>query len=148
MPVLRQIKLNDIAFDLPSVSDTAVSLSSVVAQVGCTADQMTEALKKISELMKQMDWATTEITAIKDSMNDLRYDIDCADAACNARTDLVELQVSELRSVLDAKTENPNQKGGLEISNRIVPSEDFLILGGIGWSGEIIDMDKTNMFLN
>lgn len=148
MPVLRQIKLNDIAFDLPSVSDTAVSLSSVVAQVGCTADQMTEALKKISELMKQMDWATTEITAIKDSMSDLRYDIDCADAACNARTDLVELKVNELRSVLDAKTENPNQKGGLEISNRIVPSEDFLILGGVGWSGEIIDMDKTNMFLN
>ena len=148
MPVLRQIKLNDIAFDLPSVSDTAVSLSSVVAQVGCTADQMTEALRKISELMKQMDWATTEITAIKNSMSDLKYDIECADAACNARTDLVELQVNELRSVLDAKTENPNRKGGLEISNRIVPSEDFLILGGIGWSEEIIDMDKTNMFLN
>ena len=148
MPVLRQIKLNDIAFDLPSVSDTAVSLSSVVAQVGCTADQMTEALRKISELMKQMDWATTEITAIKDSMSDLKYDIECADAACNARTDLVELQVNELRSVLDAKTENPNQKSGLEISNRIVPSEDFLILGDIGWSEEIIDIDKTNMFLN
>ena len=98
--------------------------------------------------MKQMDWATTEITAIKDSMSDLKYDIECADAACNARTDLVELQVNELRSVLDAKTESPNRKGGLEISNRIVPSEDFLILGGIGWSEEIIDMDKTNMFLN
>lgn len=148
MPVLRQIKLNDIAFDLPSVSDAAVSLSSVVAQVGCTADQMTEALKKISELMKQMDWATTEITAIKDSMSDLRYNIECADAACNARTDLVELQVSELRSALDAKTENPNQKGGLEISNRIIPSENFLILGDIGWSEEILDIDKTNMFLN
>ena len=148
MPVLRQIKLNDIAFDLPSVSDTAVSLSSVVAQVGCTADQMTEALRKLSELMKQMDWATTEITAIKDSISDLRYNIECADAACNARTDLVELQVNELRSVLDAKTENPNQKGGLEFSNRIIPSENFLILGGIGWSEEIIDIDKTNMFLN
>lgn len=148
MSVLTQIKSNDIVFDLPSVSDAVVSLSSVVAQVGCTADQMTEALRKISELMKQMDWATTEITAIKDSMSDLKYEVECADAACSARTDLVELQVSELRSALDAKTENPNQKDGLEISNRIVPSEDFLILGGIGWSEEIIDMDKTNMFLN
>lgn len=60
--------------NLPSVSDTAVSLSSVVAQVGCTADQMTEALRKLSELMQQMNWATTEITAIKDSMSDLRYE--------------------------------------------------------------------------
>lgn len=148
MPVLKQIKLNDITFDLPSVSDTAVSLSSVVAQVGCTADQMTKALKDLADLMKRVDWATTEITAIKDSMSDLRYDIECADAACNARTDLVELRVNELRSVLDAKTENPNQKGGLEISNRIVPSEEFLILGDIGWSDDIVDMHKTNMFLN
>ena len=130
MSVLRQIKLNDIAFDLPSVSDTAVSLSSVVAQVGCTADQMTEALRKISELMKQMDWATTEITAIKDSMSDLKYDIECADAACNARTDWIELQVNELRSALDAKTENPNQKGGLEIFSRIVPCDEFLKIEG------------------
>ena len=109
---------------------------------------MTEALRKLSELMQQMDWATTEITAIKDSMSDLRYDVDCADATNSARTDLVEMQIDELRSVLDAKTENPNQKGGLEISNRIVPSEDFLILGGIGWSEDIIKLDETNMFLN
>jgi len=109
---------------------------------------MTEALRKLSELMQQMDWATTEITAIKDSMSDLRYDVDCADAANSARTDLVEMQIDELRSALDAKTENSNQKGGLEISNRIVPSEDFLILGDIGWSDDIINLDKTNMFLN
>ena len=147
MAVLKQMQ-NDIMLNLPSVSDAAISLSSVVAQVGCTTQQMTEALRKLSELMQQMDWATTEITAIKDSMSDLRYDVDCADASNSARTDLVEMQIDELRSALDAKTENPNQKGGLEISNRIVPSEDFLILGGIGWSDDIIKLDETNMFLN
>lgn len=148
MPVLKQIKLNDITFDLPSVSDTAVSLSSVVAQVGCTADQMTKALKDLADLMRRMDWATTEITAIKDDLADLHYDCEGRDGCLSARLDLCEYQLSELRPDTDAKTENPKQKSDLEISNRIVPSEEFLILGGIGWSDDIIDMDKTNMFLN
>ena len=119
MPILQQIKLNDITFDLPSVSDAAVSLSSVVAQVGCTADQMTKALKDLADLMKRVDWATTEITAMKDAMYDLQCDLECADATNSARIDLLECEMSELRPVLDAKTENPNQKGDLEISNRI-----------------------------
>lgn len=147
MAELRQV-YNDIMLNLPSVSDATVSLSSVVAQVGCTAEQMTDALRRISELINRMDWATTEITAIKDSMSDLRYDVECADATNSARTDLVELQLDELRSALDAKTDIPNQKGDLEISNRIVPSKDFLILSDIGWSSDIIELDKTNMFLN
>lgn len=147
MAVLKQMQ-NDIMLNLPSVSDATISLSSVVAQVGCTTQQMTEALRKLSELMQQMDWATTEITAIKDDLADLHYDCEGRDGNLSARIDLCELELSELRSATDAKTENPNQKGGLEISNRIVPSEDFLILGDIGWSEDIIKLDETNMFLN
>lgn len=147
MAVLKQIQ-NDIMLNLPSVSDATISLSSVVAQVGCTTQQMTEALRKLSELMQQMDWATTEITAIKDDLADLHYDCEGRDGNLSARIDLCEFELSELRSATDAKIENPNQKGGLEISNRIVPSEDFLILGDIGWSDDIINLDKTNMFLN
>lgn len=147
MAVLKQMQ-NDIMLNLPSVSDATISLSSVVAQVGCTTQQMTEALRKLSELMQQMDWATTEITAIKDDLADLHYDCEGRDGNLSARIDLCELELSELRSVTDAKTENPNQKSGLEISNRIVPSEDFLILGDIGWSEDIIKLDETNMFLN
>ena len=140
--------MNDITFDLPSVSDTAVSLSSVVAQVGCTADQMTKALKDLADLMKRVDWATTEITAIKDELADLQYDCVGRDGNLSARIDLGEYQLSELRPATDAKTENPKQKSDLEISNRIIPSEEFLILGDIGWSDDIVDMHKTNMFLN
>lgn len=147
MAVLKQMQ-NDIMLNLSSVSDATISLSSVVAQVGCTTQQMTEALRKLSELMQQMDWATTEITAIKDDLADLHYDCEGRDGNLSARIDLCELELSELRSATDAKTENPNQKGGLEISNRIVPSEDFLILGDIGWSEDIIKLDETNMFLN
>lgn len=147
MAVLKQMQ-NDIMLNLPSVSDATISLSSVVAQVGCTTQQMTEALRKLSELMQQMDWATTEITAIKDDLADLHYDCEGRDGNLSARIDLCEFELSELRSATDAKTENPNQKGGLEISNQIVPSEDFLILGDIGWSEDIIKLDETNMFLN
>ena len=128
MPVLKQIKLNDITFDLPSVSDTAVSLSSVVAQVGCTADQMTKALKDLADLMRRMDWATTEITAIKDDLADLHYDCEGRDGCLSARLDLCEYQLSELRPDTDAKTENPKQKSDLEISNRIEISDEFLNL--------------------
>lgn len=147
MAVLKQMQ-NDIMLNLPSISDATISLSSVVAQVGCTTQQMTEALRKLSELMQQMDWATTEITAIKDDLADLHYDCEGRDGNLSARIDLCEFELSELRSATDAKTENPNQKSGLEISNRIVPSEDFLILGDIGWSEDIIKLDETNMFLN
>lgn len=133
---------------MPSVSDAAVSLSSVVAQVGCTADQMTKALKDLADLMKRMDWATTEITTIKDDLTDLRYHCEGRDGHLSARIDLCEYQLSELRPATDVKTENPNQKSDLEISNRIIPSEEFLILGDIGWSDDIVDMHKTNMFLN
>ena len=69
--------------------------------------------------MKQMDWATTEITAIKDDLADLRYDIESANAGLQCQIDVVNMEIDELRPVTGAKTENPNQKGDLEISNRI-----------------------------
>lgn len=134
--------------NLPSVSDTAVSLSSVVAQVGCTADQMTKALKDLADLMKRMDWAATEITAIKDDLADLHYDCEGRDGNLSARIDLCEYQLNQLRPATGEKTEIPKQKSDLEIFSQIEPSTEFLILGDIGWSDDIIDMDKTNMFLN
>ena len=125
-----------------------IGLSSALAQVGCTTDQMTEALRNISDLLSRMNWASNEITAIKDSLEDMRYDIECADAGLQCQIDVVNMKIDELRPATNAKTENPNQKSDLEISSQIVPSEEFLILGGIGWSDDILNIDKTNMFLN
>ena len=128
--------------------DGLIHLSSALAQVGCTTDQMTEALRNISDLIAQMTWASDEITAIKDSLSDMRYDMECQDARLQCQIDVLDMELDELRPATDAKTENPKQKSDLEISNRIIPSEEFLILGDIGWSDDIVDMHKTNMFLD
>lgn len=98
--------------------------------------------------MSHMTWASDEITAIKDDLADLHYDCEGRDGNLSARIDLLEYQINELRPATDAKTENPKQKSDLEIFSQIEPSEAFLILGDIGWSEDICNMTKTNMFLN
>ena len=69
-------------------------------------------------------------------------------ATLNNRIDELQGTRSDLRPVADAITDIPNQKYDLEIFNQIIPNEDFLIFGDIGWSLDIMDLDKTNMFLN
>ena len=85
--------------------------------------------------MAQMTWASDEITAIKDSLADMRYGTENADASLQCQIDVVNMKLDELRPDTGAKTENPNQKSDLEIFNWIIPSEEFLKLEG-------------NMFLN
>ena len=96
-----------------------ISLSSALAQVGCTTDQMTEALRNISDLIAQMAWASDEITAIKDSLSDMRYDMECQDASLQCQIDVLDMKLDELRPATDEKTENPKQKSDLEIFSRI-----------------------------
>ena len=128
--------------------DGLISLSSVLAQVGCTTDQMTEALRNISDLMAQITWASDEITAIKDNLADMRYDMECQDATLQCQIDALDVKLDELRPATDEKTENPKQKSDLEIFSRIEPSIEFLILGDVGWSEEIMNIGTHNMFLN
>ena len=85
--------------------------------------------------MGRMSWASDEITAIKDSLADMRYDTESADASLQCQIDVVNMKLDELRPDTDAKTENPNQKSDLEIFDWIIPSEEFLKLEG-------------NMFIN
>ena len=99
--------------------DALISLSSALAQVGCTTDQMTEALRNISDLMAQVAWASDEITAIKDSLSDMRYDMECQDASLQCQIDVLDMKLDELRPATDEKTENPKQKSDLEIFSRI-----------------------------
>ena len=80
-------------------------ISDAIASMGVTADEMTEAMTKLAQLMKDMQ---------------------CA----NARIDWLEEKLSQLEPAPDAKTENPNQKRDLEIFDRIIPSEGFLKLEG------------------
>lgn len=97
-----------------------IGLSSALAQVGCTTDQMTEALRNISDLMAQVAWASDEITAIKDSLSDWRYDMERQDASLQCQIDVLDMRLNELRPATDEKTENPKQKSDLEIFCRDV----------------------------
>ena len=78
-------------------------LADAVATVGVTTNEATEAISKLSQLMRDMEYT-------------------------NARIDWLENIISQLGPAPDAKTENPNQKSDLEIFNRIMPSEEFLKL--------------------
>ena len=136
MALIKSINLHDQLYDIGLNSEQSLkALSSALAQIGCTTDQMTQALRNISNLMSQMSWASDEITAIKDSLADMRYDTESADASLQCQIDVVNTKLNELRPDTDAKTENPNQKSDLEIFDWIIPSEEFLKLEG-------------NMFIN
>ncbi len=136
MAIIKSIDLHNQLYDIGLNPEQSLkALSSALAQIGCTTDQMTQALRNISDLMGRMNWASDEITAIKDSLADMRYDTESADASLQCQIDVVNTKLNELRPDTNAKTENPNQKSDLEIFDWIIPSEEFLKLEG-------------NMFIN
>ena len=85
-------------------TDELLALAHSVAYIGCSAEEAGEAFKQLANRMRQL--------------------------SANAPIDYMKNQTDELRSVPDAKTENPNQKSDLEILSAIVPSEEFLKLEG------------------
>ena len=109
MAVINKIRIDNHDYDIMLANcptkDEFTDLAATVASIGVTADEMTEAVSKLAQLMRDMQ---------------------CA----NARIDWLEAKLSQLEPVPDAKTENPNQKSDLEIFDRIIPSEGFLKLEG------------------
>ena len=108
-----------------------------MSATGVTAYQMTEAIKRMSEVLSRLEYHSDEITAIKDDLHDLRYETENIQSGFDNRTAVLEMEIDDLRSALDAKTENPNQKGDLENFSQIevnpflpgfvdLDSEDFL----------------------
>ena len=110
-------------------------LGQVMSRMGVSADEMISAITRMNEVLSRLQYHSNEITAIKDSLHDLRYETENIQHGLDCRTAVLEMELSDLRSAMDAKTENPNQKGDLENFSWIVPSEEFLKLEG-------------NMFLN
>lgn len=88
-----------------------------MANYGFSAEKAGRALKQLSDRLAEIQWAHTEITAIKDSLDDLRYTCDSHEHDLICRTDALEVKLNDLRSALDEKTENPKQKDDLEIFN-------------------------------
>lgn len=108
----------------------AHQLGEVMANCGITAEEAGRALKQMSDRLAGIQQTHDEITAIKNSLDDLRYICDNHEHDLICRTDALEVKLSDLRSALDEKTENPKQKDDLEIFSRIVPSDNFLKLEG------------------
>lgn len=140
MAQLHSIAVNGAVYELPNMkqfSSQLESLAQAMSATGVTAYQMTEAIKRMSEVLSRLEYHSDEITAIKDDLHDLRYETENIQSGFDNRTAVLEMKLSDLRSAMDAKTENPKQKGGLEISSQIevnpfLPnfidpdSEDFL----------------------
>ena len=108
-----------------------------MSATGFTAYKMTESIKRMSEVLSRLEYHSNEITAIKDDLHDLQTETENIRCGLDGRTAVLEMELSDLRSAMDAKTENPKQNGGLEISSQIevnpflpnfvdLDSEDFL----------------------
>ena len=135
---LHSIQVNGALYELPTVleaSDNLRQLNESMSSLGVSAESLVESVRTLADLYAQLQWSMHKIDEVQKDLTDLKYHCEGRDGDLSARTDLVEYKLNELRSALDAKIENPNQKDDLEISNRIVPCEDFLKLTG-------------NMFLN
>ena len=140
MAQLHSIAVNGAVYELPNMkqfSSQLESLAQAMSATGVTAYQMTEAIKRMSEVLSRLEYHSNEITAIKDNLHDLQTETENIRCGLDGRTAVLETELSDLRSAMDAKTENPKQKGGLEISSQIevnpflpnfvdLDSEDFL----------------------
>jgi hypothetical protein len=87
--------------------------------MGITAYQLVNTIARLNEALSQLEYHSDEITAIKDDLHDLRYETENIQSGLDNRTAVLEMEIDDLRSAMDAKTENPNQKGDLEIFSQI-----------------------------
>ena len=122
MPQLHSIAVNGTVYELPSMnqfSSQLQDLARAMSSTGISAYEMTQAIKKMSEVLSRLEYHSNEITAIKDDLHDLRYETENIQSGLDCRTAVLEMEINDLRSAMDEKTETPNQKGDLEIFSRI-----------------------------
>jgi hypothetical protein len=131
MSQLHSIAVNGAVYEIPTptmsqFSGQLQSLAQAMANTGVTAHEMTNAIMRMNEVLSRLEYHANEITAIKDDLHDLRYETENIQSGLDCHTAVLEMEISDLRSAMDAKTENPNQKGDLEISSQIVWDEEIL----------------------
>lgn len=129
MPQIYSIAVNDTVYDLPSInkfSSQLQDLEQAISSTGVTAYEMTEAIKRMSEVLYNLEHHSNEITAIKDNLYDLRCETERIQQKLDYHTATSEIELNNLRSALEEKTETSNQKGDLEIFSQIEWDEEFL----------------------
>ena len=101
------------------LSSQLVELGQAMSRMGVSANEMISAVRRMNEVLSRLQYHSDEITAIKDSLHDLRYNTDNIHSELRNRITVTEMELSDLRSAMDAKTENPNQNDDLEIFSQI-----------------------------
>lgn len=124
MAILNSIMINGTKYDLPGSSTQQFSsqlqdLGHAMQSMGITAYELVSTITRLNEALTRLEYHSDEITAIKDDLHDLRYETENIQSGLDCRTAVLEMEISDLRSAMDAKTENPNQKGDLEIFSQI-----------------------------
>ena len=124
MAILNSIVVNGVKYDLPSPSTQQFSsqlqdLGHAMQSMGITAYELVNTIARLNEALSRLEYHSDEITAIKDDLHDLRYETENIQSGLDNRTAVLEMEINDLRSAMDAKTENPNQKGDLEIFSQI-----------------------------
>ena len=113
------LQLHSIADTVNYFSSQMQDLARAMSSTGVTAYEMTQAIMRMSEVLSHLEYYSNEITAIKDDLHDLRYETENIQSGLDGRTAVLEMELNDLRSAMDEKTETPNQKGDLEIFSQI-----------------------------
>lgn len=135
MPQLHSIAVNGTVYELPAMNQLQ-DLARAMSSIGVSAYDAAQALRRMDEVLDRLKYVENEITALKDSVHDLKCETDNIQSGLNCCTAVLEMELNDLRSAMDAKADKPKQKSDLEIFSPIVWNEDFLKFG------------DSNMFLN
>lgn len=122
MSQLHSIAVNGTVYELPSMSQFSSQiqdLARAMSSVGVSAYDAAQALRRMNEVLGRLEYMENEVTAIKDDLHDLRHETENIQSGLDCRTAALEMEISDLRSAMDEKTEIPNQKGDLEIFSQI-----------------------------
>ena len=128
------IQLNNTIQKLKRETDK--SITQLTLEDSYTFSKLSDKIDQSVIKIEDFNSILSEITAIKDDLHDLQMGTENIQNSLDCRTSVLEMEIDELRSALDAKTENPNQKSDLEIFNQILGNNYFLNFGG------------NNIFLN
>lgn len=122
MSQLHSIAVNGTVYELPSMnqfSSQIQDLARAMSSTGVSAYDAAQALRRMNEVLGRLEYMENEVTAIKDNLHDLRYETENIQSGLDCRTAVLEMEINDLRSAMDEKTEKPNQKGDLEIFSQI-----------------------------
>ena len=109
------------------------------SKLGVSAQELKQNIQELNQVLCTIDNKTASNKNSNESTTQtaLWIEIEHIQEEFNSRITALELQIAELRSAMNAKTENPKQKGDLEISSQIeqnsflpgfvdLDSEDFI----------------------